>query len=94
MPDRTEPTAAASRPQDVLPDHVEHADINGVTVRKGTIAAFLQNAMRWSDPATADADRPALEREIAAAMPALQAVGVFTVFEVRDERLRDFMTGC
>lgn len=76
------------RPEDVLPDDVDRAEINGVVVRKGTVAAFLQNAMRWSDPSTPDADREALAHEIAASAPALHALGVFAVFEIRDDRLR------
>jgi len=29
------------RPEDALPDQIDHAEIGGVTVRKGTVAAFL-----------------------------------------------------
>ena len=86
--------AAPLRPEDALPDQVDRAEINGVIVRKGTVAAFLQNAMRWTDPDTVDTDRDALAREIAASVPALRALGVFTVFEARDERLRTLMAGC
>lgn len=45
----------ASRPGDVFPDDVDRAEFAGVTIRKGTIAAFLQNALRRSDPATTSA---------------------------------------
>lgn len=31
------------RPEDILPDGVDSTTINGKTVRKGTIAAFLAN---------------------------------------------------
>lgn len=78
----------AMRPQDVLPDNADRAEIGGVSVRKGTVAAFLQNAMRWSNPAVDAAARGDLAREIVEAVPALRALGVFTVFEVRDEELR------
>lgn len=88
------PLTAPQRPEDVLPDRDDHAEIDGVTVRKGTVAAFLRNAIRWSDPATAAADRAALAGEIAGSMPALRALGVFDVFEVRDERLRTLMADC
>lgn len=79
------------RPEDVLPDAVDHTEIDGLRLRKGTVAAFLRNALRWNDPAISDSDREALEREIAEAVPALRALGVFAIFEVRDEKLRDFM---
>lgn len=35
-----------ARPEDVLPDDANQAEISGLTVRKGTVAAFLQNAIR------------------------------------------------
>lgn len=85
------PNSVTMRPEDVLPDETDRAEINGISVRKGTVAAFLQNAMRWSDAATADADRQELGREITDSIPALRALGVFAVFEVRDERLRALM---
>lgn len=88
------PNTVPLRPEDVLPDQVDRAEINGVTVRKGTVAAFLQNAMRWSDPATLEADRDALAHEIAGSVPALRALGVFDVLEARDERLRALMAAC
>lgn len=86
-------TTAPISPKDVLPDQVDRAEVNGVMVRKGTVAAFLQNAMRWSDTATPAKDRDAFEREITNSIPALQALGVFSVFELRDERLHAFMKG-
>ena len=66
--------SAPLRPEDVLPDGIDRAEIDGVTVRKGTVAAFLQNAMRWNDPATPDGERDALAREIAGSVPALRAL--------------------
>jgi len=86
--DPEKPTIAASRPEDILPDDTDRTDFGGVTIRKGTIAAFLQNAMRWSDPGTSDAERKLLEDAIVEAMPALRAVGLFDVLDARDEQLR------
>jgi len=73
---------------DVLPDHQNQGDFNGVTIRKGTIAAFLANATVWSDPATAQAQRAIAEAHIEEALPALRAVGLFDVLQVRDAALR------
>lgn len=81
----------AVRPEDVLPDHSDRAEFQGLTVRKGTVAAFLQNAIRWSDPATSREARNAIEEQIAASAPALRALGVFDVFELKDGRLRALM---
>jgi len=85
--------ATAVRPEDVLPDDTDHTDFDGVAIRKGTIAAFLQNAMRWSDPAVAEPERQELMRAIVESLPALRAVGLFDVLEVRDERLRKILAG-
>jgi hypothetical protein len=79
------------RANDVLPDHADQGDFNGVTVRKGTIAAFLANATVWSDPASSSAQRETAQAHIAEAMPALRAVGLFEVLEVRDPALRDWL---
>ena len=88
------PNSVAMRPEDVLADETDRAEIDGVSIRKGTVAAFLQNAIRWSNATTTDADREELGREITASIPALRALGVFAVFEARDERLRALMESC
>lgn len=56
-----------------------------------TVASFLQNAIRWSDPATTDGLRDELCREMASSVPSLRALGIFEVFEAKDARLRDFL---
>jgi hypothetical protein len=43
---------------------------------------------------TADTNREELGREIKESVPSLRALGVFAVFEARDERLRALMAGC
>lgn len=77
-----------ARPQDVLPDEHDRTEIDGIVMRKGTVAAFVRNALRWTDPDTEDAERAALADAIVEAVPALRALGVLAVFEVRDARLR------
>lgn len=79
------------RAEDLLPDHLDHTRIDGVLVRKGSVGAFLANARVWSD---GDADaRAQAERHIAEALPALRALGLFEVFEIRDARLRAWVAG-
>jgi hypothetical protein len=81
------------RAEDVLPGHLDHTRIDGVLVRKGSVGAFLANARVWSD-ARADADaRAQAERHIVEALPALRALGLFEVLEIRDPRLRAFVAG-
>lgn len=79
------------RPDDVLDDGQERAEFDGISIRKGTVAAFIQNAQRWLDHATSDADRAVLSDELRSLMPSIQALGVLTVFEIRDERLRNLL---
>jgi len=79
------------RAEDVLPDHINQTQLHGVTLRKGTVAAFLANARLWCDPQTATADRAAVERDMSDALPALRALGLFELLEVRDAGLRDWL---
>jgi hypothetical protein len=79
------------RAEDILPDHVDHGLIGGVSVRKGTVAAFLANARLWLDAATTAAERADAERDMLDALPALRALGLFDILDVRDERLRAFI---
>lgn len=76
------------RAEDLLPDDANQRDFNGVAVRKGTVGAFLANAKMLTDPAASAAARAAAERDIIASLPALRALGLFDVLEIRDARLR------
>lgn len=76
------------RAHDILPDHLDEARIDGVAVRKGSVAAFLANAHTLTDPRTDNATRAEAEQHIREALPALRAVGLFEVLEIRDARLR------
>jgi hypothetical protein len=79
------------RAEDVLPDAVNQAEINGIAVRKGTIGAFLNNARVLSDAAASAEARAIAERDIVDALPALRALGLFQIFEIKDGALRAFI---
>src|SRR5471030_24582 len=79
------------RAQDLLPDHINGGDFNGVAVRKGTVGAFLHNARSYLAPDTPPTDRAVAEAHMAEALPALRALGIFDVFEIKDTRLRAFV---
>ncbi|WP_345817428.1 hypothetical protein AAGS40_26210 (plasmid) [Paraburkholderia sp. PREW-6R] len=79
------------RSDQLLPDHMNACDFNGVTVRKGTVGAFLINARVWADRNADDAARADAAFDIVAAVPALRALGLFDVFEIRDPALRALM---
>ncbi|MGO1070096.1 hypothetical protein [Lysobacter sp. CA199] len=79
------------RAQDMLPDHLDVAHIDGVAVRKGSVAAFLANARTLSNPHADDEARAQAEQHIRQALPALRAVGLFDVLEIRDPTLRGWI---
>lgn len=79
------------RAQDVLPDHVDTATFNGVSIRKGSVAAFLANAALLHNPASTQTQRADALGDIEALLPALRALGLFEVLEIRDASLRAFV---
>lgn len=79
------------RPDHILPDHANEVQIHGIPVRKGSVGAFLANAVALHDPAVTGAARDALLGDIEALLPALRALGLFDVFEIRDPQLRAFV---
>lgn len=79
------------RAQDVLPDTQNEIEIRGTTVRKGTVGAFLVNAATFANPALTPAAREAALQGLEALLPALRALGLFEVFEIRDPQLRAFV---
>lgn len=79
------------RAHDILPDNTDEVRINGTTIRKGSVGAFLANAAALRDPAVAGATRDAVLGDIEAALPALRALGLFDVLEIRDPQLRAFV---
>ncbi len=76
------------RADQILPDDVNHGKFQGVTIRKGTVAAFLANARTWTDARAGADERAQAKAQIEADLPALRALGLFEVLEVRDEKLR------
>ena len=79
------------RAEQVLAETVNETEINGVTIRKGTVAAFLANARVWIDASASEAARTQVEADMVDALPALRAVGLFDVLEIRDSALRSWV---
>lgn len=79
------------RAEDILPDNQNHAEQDGVVIRKGTVAAFLANARVWCDPASDASRRQAAELDIREALPSLQALGLFDVLSIRDPALKQLV---
>ena len=79
------------RAQDVLPDGVDQIQFKGVSVRKGSVAAFLANARVLADASASAEARLEAERDITEAMPALCATGLFDILQPRDETVLTFV---
>ena len=76
------------RPEDVLADDANRGEIGGVSIRKGSVGAFLGSARVLADPAASAQDRATAERDLVDLLPAMRALGLFDVFAIRDEKLR------
>jgi hypothetical protein len=87
------PTSAPMQPQDILPDHQNEVQVNGLTVRKGSVGAFLASVRDWQDPASDDATRATAEADLRALLPGLHALGLFQVLAARDPALQRLIDG-
>lgn len=79
------------RAEDILPDHMNQIERDGIVIRKGNVGAFLINAKRWCEPTTPPDERTTLERDILEALPVLRALGLFEVLTVRDPALQQLI---
>jgi hypothetical protein len=76
------------RADQLLPDHLNQVERNGTTIRKGSVGAFLINARVLTDSSANPAAREQAEADLASLLPALRALGLFDVLEIRDPALR------
>lgn len=76
------------QPQDILPDHQNEVQVNGLTVRKGSVGAFLASVRQWQDPVSNAATRATAEADLRALLPGLHALGLFQVLAARDQELQ------
>ncbi|QUQ68388.1 hypothetical protein [Kutzneria sp. CA-103260] len=79
------------KPQDVLADGQEYAEFDGVSVRKGSVAAFIGNVHALAE---VEADGPQwveIVAQLRELKPALIRIGVLDVFEIRDPKLRELV---
>ncbi|QWP76890.1 hypothetical protein J5226_00290 [Lysobacter sp. K5869] len=76
------------RAQDILPELQNEVRVGGLVARKGSVAAFLANARVLADPAAPAEARAQAERDTRELLPALRALGLFEVMDVRDPRVR------
>jgi len=82
------------RPEELLPDDTNETERGGVVIRKGTVGAFLASVQVWRDPAASANARATAEADMVSVLPAMQALGLFEVFELRDPVLRELVQRC
>jgi hypothetical protein len=87
------PTTHGITPQDVLPDGLDSANMNGTTVRKGSVGAFVANARMLHDTNLSAAARDGARAQIVALVPALEALGIFDFFTIHDPELAAIVQG-
>lgn len=69
-------------------DLTNETERGGVVIRKGTVGAFLASVQVWGDPAASADAKATAEADMVSVLPAMQALGLFEVFELRDPVLR------
>ncbi|MBM7334787.1 hypothetical protein [Alloalcanivorax marinus] len=79
------------RADDILADQQNSLERNGTLIRKGSVGAFLANARLWLDQDTETQRRHQAEQHLRELLPALEALGLFELLEVRDPALRAWL---
>ncbi|MFC4161889.1 hypothetical protein [Chitinimonas lacunae] len=79
------------KPHELLPDQHDTVVVNGSTVRKGSVGAFLVSWRLASDPAQAASTREEAKVDLLALVPALAALGLFEVLTPRDPQLAQWV---
>ncbi len=73
------------QPQDILPDHQNDVQVNGLIVRKGSVGAFSPASVTGRLPAMTPR---ATEADLRGLLPGLHALGLFQVLAARDPALQ------
>ncbi|CDH71747.1 hypothetical protein P38_3517 [Pseudomonas aeruginosa MH38] len=78
----------AMKAEDILPDRQDRIRLGGVEIRKGSVGAFIANARLLLEEELPAAQRRQAEEDLRALLPAIRALGLLELFELRDARLR------
>jgi len=81
----------AFNPEDILSDSESHIVVRGVKVRKGTIAAALQNAQIIASKQSTQAEKAAAKEVFKTLAPALVATGVYDHVVWKERELQDIV---
>jgi hypothetical protein len=76
-------------PEHLLPDDKNFAELNGITVRKGTMGAFFANLRILSSMPSDAPGRPAIIEQLQHAVPTMRENGLFELFTFRSPELAE-----
>ena len=77
------------RPEHLMPDDQNFAQVNGVTVRKGTMGAFLANLRILRSMPSDSPDREAIIEQLRQGIPTMRENGLFELFTFRSPELAE-----
>lgn len=77
-----------SRPEDILSDENNFTNYNGLNIRKGTVAAFLNNAIIIDNEEPNTSTYIEAEKLIKDTIPNLKALRIFDVFNIKSEKVK------
>jgi hypothetical protein len=75
------------RAEHLMPDDKDFAELNGVTIRKGTMGAFFANLRILRETAEDSPDRDAIIEELKQGIPTVRENGLFELFTFRSPEL-------
>jgi hypothetical protein len=76
-------------PEHLLPDDQSFADLNGITVRKGTAGAFFANLRALNEMSVDAPGRDAIVQQLRQAIPTMRELGLFEMFTFRSPELAE-----
>lgn len=82
-------TVSTPFPHDILPDDTDEIEINGITARKGTIAAVLANATIIESHSSSEALKQKALNTIEQLAPVVIAVGLMDHLTWNNKRIQD-----
>jgi hypothetical protein len=76
-------------PEHLMPDDQSFAELNGITIRKGTMGAFFANLRILSVMPCDAPDREVIIEQLRQALPVMRENGLFELFIFRSPELAE-----
>ena len=81
----------AIKPEDVLADQENFADFEGITVRKGSVAAFLKNIDMLDEERNSAEQRAAALEQIQQLAPAMVVLGLYKHAVFKNKQVQEIL---